>query len=167
MRHFFTAQGSAWPYVRTMTSRLVAGFASAALAAGACTSGDGAAGSSPTAPLAVPTQSLPSVPGQEVRASSTTMQAWALLYEPSPWKPGQEVKVVWRATGTGDFRVVAIGPQSQEVPPVSGPTKHFGSNWERPGEEWGTFFRLNEPGRWQLRVQRGSSTATLPLEVVA
>ena len=149
-----------------MTSRLVAGFASAALAAGGCTSGDGAAGSSPTAPLAVPTESSGSVPGHEVRAISTTMEAWALLYEPSPWTAGQEVKVVWRATGTGDFRVVAVGPGSQEVPPVSGPTKHCGSNWGRPGEEWGTFSRLNEPGRWQLRVQLGSSTATLPVEVV-
>ena len=95
------------------------------------------------------------------------MEAWALLYVSPPWKPGQEVKVVWRVTGTGDFRVVAVGPESQEVLPLSGPTEHFGSNWDRPGEEWGTLFRLNEPGRWQLRVERGSSTATLPVEVAA
>ena len=150
-----------------MRSRLVAGFASAALATGGCTSGDGAGGSSSTATLAVPRESEASVPGHEVRAISTTMEAWALLYEPSPWKPGQEVKVVWRVTGAGDFRVVAVGPESQEVPPVSGPTEHFGSNWDRPGDEWGTFFRLDEPGRWQLRIQRGSSTATLPVEVAA
>jgi hypothetical protein len=95
------------------------------------------------------------------------MEAWALLYEPSPWRRGQEVKVVWRATGTGDVRVVAVGPQAQEVPPLSGPTEHVGSTWQRPGQEWGTSFRLDEPGRWELRVERGSSTATVPVDVAA
>lgn len=95
------------------------------------------------------------------------METWALMYEPPPWRVGQDVKVVWRSTGTGEFRVVAVGPNSQEIPPVSGPTQHFGSNWNRPGDEWGTFFRLEEPGQWLLRVERGSSAASLPVEVAA
>ena len=106
-------------------------------------------------------------PGRELRADSTTMETWALLWEPSPWKPGQEVKVVWRTTGTGAFRVVAVGPSSQQVPPVTGPTQHFGSNWDRPGDEWGTVFRLDQPGRWRLQVSRGSATASLVLMVGA
>lgn len=105
------------------------------------------------------------IPGTEVRAESATLEVWALLYEPSPWKAGQEVKVVWRATGAGSFAVTAVGPESQRVVPIAGPTEHFGSNWERPGDEWGTFFRLDEPGEWVLQVQRGSDTASLPITV--
>ena len=105
------------------------------------------------------------MPGTEVRAESETLEVWALLYEPSPWKAGQEVKVVWRATGAGSFAVTAVGPRSQRVNPSAGPTEHYGSNWERPGDEWGTFFRLEEPGEWVLEVQRGSDTASLPITV--
>ena len=92
---------------------------------------------------------------------------WALLYEPSPWPVGQEVKVVWRATGAGKFAVTAVGPGSQRVAPIAGPTEHHGSNWERPGDEWGTIFRLDEPGEWVLHAQRGSDTAALPITVTA
>ena len=116
-------------------------------------------------PLAAAQESSATVPGHEVRATSTEMETWALLYERPPWKAGQEVKVVWRSTGTGEFSVVAVGPQAQEVPPITGPTEHFGSNWNRPGEEWGTFFRLDERGQWLLRVRHGSSTASLRVEV--
>ena len=105
------------------------------------------------------------VPGTQVRAESATLEVWALLYEPSPWKAGQEVKVVWRATGAGSFAVTAVGPESQRVAPIAGPTAHYGSNWERPGDEWGTFFRLDESGEWVLQVQRGSDTASLPITV--
>jgi hypothetical protein len=105
------------------------------------------------------------IPGTEVRAESATLEVWALLYEPSPWKAGQEVKVVWRATGAGAFAVTAFGPEFQRVAPIAGPTEHYGSNWERPGDEWGTFFRLDEPGEWVLQVQRGRDTASLPITV--
>lgn len=149
-----------------MKCQVVGGLGFAALAVAGCTSGDGSAAPQPTTSLAVPQESSAGVPGHEVRAISTAMKTWALLYEPPPWKPGQEVKVVWRSTGTGEFSVVAVGPQAQQVPPVSGPTEHFGSNWNRPGEEWGTFFRLDEPGLWLLRVQHGPATASLPVEVV-
>ena len=61
------------------------------------------------------------VSGTEMRAGSDTLEVWALLYEPPPWKAGQEVKVVWRATGTGSFAVTAVGPDSQRVAPIAGP----------------------------------------------
>ena len=105
------------------------------------------------------------VPGDEVRAQSSTLETWALLYEPTPWQTGEEVKVVWRTTGTGGFDVVAVGPRSRRVAPVSGPTLHTYSNWNRPGDEWGTVFRLDEPGDWVLRVRRGGGTASLPITV--
>jgi len=33
--------------------------------------------------------------------------------------------------------------------------------------EWGTSFRLDEPGRWQLTVRRGGTTASVPVTVTA
>lgn len=151
-----------WPMKRL---HLLAGLAWVSLATGACTTEDEVIPPTTRAHGPASPESISGVPGHEVRAASTTMETWALLYEPPPWKPGQEVKVVWRSTGTGDFRVVAVGPRSREVPPVSGPTPHFGSNWSRPGDEWGTVFRLDEPGQWLLRVERGSATASLPVEI--
>jgi hypothetical protein len=74
---------------------------------------------------------------------------------------GQEVKVVWRMTGTGDFAVVARGPNDEVLDPVQGPTPHVGSNWERPGDEWGTFFVLTSPGCWRLEASRGADTSTV------
>ena len=112
-------------------------------------------------------QQTAKVPGHEVRADSATLETWALLYQPPPWPAGQEVKVVWRSTGAGEFEVVAVGPQLQQVAPVSGPTAHANSNWVRPGQEWGTFFRLDEPGEWVLRVSRGAGTATVPVRVIS
>lgn len=162
-------------YHPPMKLRLLAGLASVVVVTGACTAGVEVAAPTPTISAtasskpatASPPELVTGAPGHEVRAESTNLETWALLWEPSPWKPGQEVKIVWRSTGTGDFRVVAVGPRSQEVPPIAGPTQHFGSTWDRPGDEWGTFFQLEEPGEWLLRVQRGSATASLPITVVA
>lgn len=148
-----------------MKLSLLVGLAALGLVTGACTSGTEVAAPSGTAPGPASREPVGSAPGYEMRATSTTLETWALLDEPPPWKPGQEVKVVWRSTGTGAFRVVAVGPGAQEVPPVSGPTQHYGSNWNRPGDEWGTFFRLDEPGQWVFRVRRGSATASLALAV--
>jgi hypothetical protein len=145
---------------------LVASVLLTALAA--CTPEEAPAARSNTpAPGQTPTKQAEDAPGYEARAESATLETWALLYVAPPWTAGQEVKVVWRSTGAGDFNVVAVGPQSQRVEPVSGPTEHTGSNWARPGEEWGTFFRLDEPGEWVLRVERGPDTASLPITVTA
>ena len=125
---------------------------------------EGAPHAKPSLPLS---QQLNQVPGTEVRAESSTLETWALLYQPTPWRAGEEVKVVWRTTGTGAFEVVAVGPDSQVVQPISGPTPHFDSNWGRPGDEWGTFFRLDAPGKWMLRVERGQASASLAVTVIA
>jgi hypothetical protein len=126
-----------------------------------------AARSAAPATAQTPTTQAEDLPGHEVRAESASLEIWALLYVAPPWTAGQEVKVVWRSTGVGDFSVVAVGPKEQRVDPLSGPTEHFGSNWARPGQEWGTFFRLDEPGEWELRVERGPDTASLPITVTA
>lgn len=131
--------------MRSWVRALVASVLVAALVG--CTREDAPAARS-TTPAAgqTSTKQAGGVPGFEVRAESATLDTWALLYVAPPWTAGQEVKVVWRSTGAGGFEVVAAGPLSQRVEPVSGPTEHVGSNWARPGNAWGTFFRLDEPG---------------------
>lgn len=95
----------------------------------------------------------------EARGTGTEVVAWALLWVEPPWKPHQEVKVVWRMTGRGDFAVVARGPAGETVGPFSGPTPHEGSNWERPGQEWGTFFAMPSAGCWILEASRGKDVS--------
>ncbi len=104
------------------------------------------------------------VPGFEVQGTGD--ETWALLWEQPPWRINEEVKVVWRMTGTGDFSVEAVGPDGDTVAPTQGPTPHAGSNWDRPGEEWGTFFRLPTEGCWTLKARRGASVSDIPVMVV-
>lgn len=101
----------------------------------------------------------------EAQATPDGIRAWALLWEEPPWPVGAEVKVVWRATGNGEFAVTAQGPGGAEVEPSHGPTLHQGSNWERPGSEWGTVFKLQQPGCWELRAEREDGSASIWIEV--
>lgn len=142
----------------------------ALLVASACT-GDGgrAASPSPAVPTVAssevalvgdagcqpPTPVTTSPTGMaEARGTGNDVAAWALLWEVPPWRTGQEVKVVWRMPGTGEFRVVARDERGEIVDPLRGPTPHLDSNWDRPGDEWGTFFALPSPGCWTLEASR-------------
>ncbi len=78
---------------------------------------------------------------------------------------GEEVKVVWRVTGSGAFRAEALAPDGSTLRPSWGPVAHQDSSWTRPGEEWGTAFRLPSHGCWALQVHRGEETARLELNV--
>lgn len=123
----------------------------------------GRAGCHPASPLA-PAQS---VPGIETRLTPGGITGWALLWKQPPWAPGEEVKVVWRVSGNGEFAAVARGPEGVEVHPSFGPTRHAGSNYDRPGDEWGVGFILRSPGCWELRATRGKGSASIWLLVEA
>ena len=116
-------------------------------------------------PRASPTGT--SIPKTEVHVESDTLEAWALFFEPPPWRTGQEVKAVWRSTGAGTFDVVAVGPSGQRIKPAAGPTPHGSSNWQRPGAEWGTVFLFDEAGEWLLVASRGEGQAEIPVVVAS
>jgi hypothetical protein len=99
----------------------------------------------------------------EVRGEGA--EAWALLWETSPWAVDQAVKVVWRMPGSGDLEVRAVGPSGEVVAPSSGPTSHPSSNWDRPGDEWGTFFTLPSEGCWRLEARRTDATSAININV--
>lgn len=112
--------------------------------------------------------------GVEAQANSTTgHEVWALFFNTWPLGPGEpvripvdeEVKIVWRSTGEGPFAVEANGPGTETIDPVWGPDPHGGSNWDRPGEEWGTGWLFPAIGCWTFDVSRGDQVAQMVAEV--
>ena len=83
-------------------------------------------------------------------------ELWALPFFALPPKAGTSLKIVWRMTGQGTLRLSAIGPAGQIVGPDFGPEGHGGSNWSRPGDEWGSGFTFPVSGCWDLRAVRPS-----------
>jgi len=124
---------------------------------------------------------LPNADGEA--ATSSNMEVWGLFYPNDPpvagdpiaidvgdvWGPGdieprRGTKVVWRATGEGAFSVEARGPDGAVVSPFF-QERHGGSNWDRPGDEWGTGWEFPESGCWRFSVRRGNETAEIQIEI--
>lgn len=92
----------------------------------------------------------------ETQGTGRGMEIWALLF--GNMKARQDQKIVWRLTGNGAPQFTTIGPQGEHARVVFGPELHEGSNWHRPGAEWGTGFNFQTPGCWDLHVSRGKAT---------
>jgi hypothetical protein len=103
----------------------------------------------------------------EVEGTSASGSVWALLMpaHPGRLRAGDQEKIVWRVTGGGDLVATAIGPDGQHRSPVWGPEAHLGSNWARPGKEWGTGFVFSTPGCWDLHVRSGATVGDVWLKV--
>jgi hypothetical protein len=100
------------------------------------------------------------------QGESSSGSVVALLFaDPSDLSAGKELKIVWRVTGTGMARFSATGPGSRSIAPVWGPEGHGGSNFNYPGEEWGTGFLFPTPGCWTVHVQRDDLTGSLSLPI--
>lgn len=107
-----------------------------------------------------------SVTDGEVEGIATPATSlWALLFTSYPLRAGADSKIAWRMTGSGELQVSAIGPDGQSVSPTLAPQAHGGSTWDRPGEEWGSFFTFPTPGCWTLLARRGDSVGALSLRV--
>lgn len=161
----------AWKPEPMKTAR--ASLVIAALALSACStapSGSEARSCEPSTTEAEP------ILGAEARAHSTEgLEVWALFFNTWPLPPGEavripvdeEVKIVWRSTGDGAFTIEAGGPDGMSVEPVWGPDVHGSSNWERPGQEWGTGWIFPATGCWTFEVSRGNTSARVVAEVFA
>lgn len=118
---------------------------------------------SPTPKLGAPGCHPPSPGDQsnlgfpEVQGTATGTELWALLLGGEP-NAGEDLKIIWRATdvSTQEFHVMALGPHGLNVQPLFGPQLHAGSNWNRPGGEWGTGFNFPVAGCWDLHVTDGT-----------
>src|SRR5690348_15352566 len=91
--------------------------------------------SSAVPPACPGTADLP--PDAERQGVGDGATLWALFFG-SRVVAGQEIKIVWRMTGTGDVTMTADGPGGRLLKPSWGPEAHGGSNYTRPGDEWGT-----------------------------
>jgi hypothetical protein len=104
----------------------------------------------------------------ELRGSSTNGELWGLVLGPGHVPPhlGDELKIVWRMTGSGPLRVAFAAPDGISRPLVFGPEAHAaGSSYHRPGDEWGTGFRFDASGCWHIHLARNDTTGDVWLDV--
>ena len=122
-----------------------------------------------TKPVCQPSLTQPSKHGfPEIQGTMRSDgELWALLFFDKAYAK-QEAKIVWRITGTGkQFDITARHEDGTIIHPIWGPEYHGSSNWERPGDEWGTGFNFPESGCWTLTVTLGATTGEIRLEVLA
>jgi hypothetical protein len=109
-------------------------------------------------------QSPESATDGALRASTKNGEVWALPIGLWPAKVGHELKLVMRVTGTGDASFVAVGPDGSRLEPTE-VQNHTTSNFQRPGDEWGSFFVFDRSGCWRILVRRGDLQGTITLGV--
>ena len=102
-----------------------------------------------------------------MRGTARNAELWGLIMSTSGIlvKARQEVKFVWRMTGSGPLHIAAYSPGGQHIAPVWGPEEHGGSNWRRPGDEWGTGFNFSIPGCWNIHFTRDQAAGDVWLQV--
>lgn len=94
-------------------------------------------------------------------------ELWALLFFDKAYAKKDE-KIVWKISATGGkFDIYAQHANGVIIHPTWGPEYHGGSNWDRPGDEWGTGFNFPEPGCWTLTVSLGETMGKIYLDVLA
>jgi hypothetical protein len=103
----------------------------------------------------------------EVRGATRSGSLFGLLFgERVPPRARDEIKIVWRMTGTGPLKVRLVGPNGRRKPLTFGPTAHgMGSSYQRPGDEWGTGFRFDSSGCWHIRLTRSDNVGDVWLDV--
>ncbi len=100
-----------------------------------------------------------------VQANAEDGEAHVLGLSPLPLPRDKPIKLVWRVTGSGKLQLSSTSPSGRMKAPIEGPTPHDGSDFVRPGEEWGSFFSFDEAGCWTIEVVRGDVHATVPAPV--
>ena len=78
----------------------------------------------------------------------------------------RSVKIVWRMTGSGPLKLAAYDAHGRKVP-LAWIEPHGGSNYRRPGDEWGSGYRFRRPGCYHLTARRTVGSAEAWLRVRA
>ena len=103
----------------------------------------------------------------EVRGVTTRgVKLWALLFYHPPATSDSDVKIVIKMTGSGAFHIRAVGP-AWTIVKHTWIEPHTGSNWNHPGDEWGTGWRFPSAGCWRLHATRRQASGDISLQVVA
>lgn len=101
----------------------------------------------------------------QVEGKAPGGQLWALIFNGWPMQVGQQNKIVWRMTGSGNLGLVASGPGGRVVHPTD-VIEHDGSNWLRPGDEWGSSFTFPASGCWDIHATRDTLVGDIWVTVV-
>src|SRR2546421_132364 len=91
---------------------------------------------------------------------------WMLVFGSLPLHGGQDIKIVWRMTGSGDFTIRATDADGIESKPLWGPEGHGSSSWTRPGSEVGIGFNFAHAGCWDIHLARMDTSGDAWLSVV-
>ena len=118
-------------------------------------------------PCATPSRFGVSGATNEVRGASADASVWGLALGPGhiPPRAGDELKIVWRMTGTGPLRVTVAAPDGTPRSLVFGPEPHGASSFDRPGDEWGTGIRFDTAGCWRIHLARSDTSGDAWLDV--
>jgi hypothetical protein len=120
-----------------------------------------------TAPCSTPSHFGTDEAANEIHGTSANGELWGLAFGHVPPRVGEELKIVWRMTGTGPLHVVFTAPDGSRQPLVFGPEAHPGSTYRRPGDEWGTGFRFTVGGCWHIHLSRMDTSGDILLDVRA
>jgi hypothetical protein len=89
---------------------------------------------------------------------------WALIEGGMPVLAMRHVKIIWRVTGEGPLVLVAVNRAGGALT-ANEVAAHGGSNWRRPGDEWGTEWTFPTTGCWNVHVERGELSGDIWLHV--
>jgi hypothetical protein len=92
----------------------------------------------------------------EVHGTARDAELWGLVFAAVPLPVGKQVKIVWRMTGDGPLQIMVARSDGTPARRTFGPEEHGGSNWDRPGQEWGTGFVFPMAGCWDFHLARTS-----------
>lgn len=107
------------------------------------------------------------LPTEAFAVPASQGQAWARLFAPQPLRAGDSAKIVVRVTGSGPLRAWATGPGGARVASVPPPSAHLTSTFQRPGDEFGTYFVFPSTGSWTVSFERPGLVAAWQLTVVS
>jgi hypothetical protein len=107
------------------------------------------------------------VGGPEVIGSGSGARLWGLIMAPHfpPVASKAVVKIVWRMTGSGSLKHVGYSFHGKSIPLAWGPELHGGSNYARPGIEWGAGYRFTTAGCYRLTARRAHGSAVVWLQI--
>jgi hypothetical protein len=100
-----------------------------------------------------------------VQGRSSDASIWGLALGEVPPRAREELKIVWRMTGSGPLRVTVTAPDGEHRPLVFGPEAHGASSYQRPGDEWGTGVQFGSRGCWHIHLARTGTSGDVWLDV--
>jgi len=112
----------------------------------------GARGCHPPSPLDRSNLGFP-----EAQGTTLALDLWSLFLGGIP-AVKEWGKIIWRigASFQDTPHIVGLGPHGLHLLPLF-LERHAGSDWDRPGGEWGTAFNFPAAGCWDLHVTGGTT----------